>query len=106
MSLLDSLAARFGFYKASQPIPGVLLSEADSHKWDMPSATVAEKQAMLYALSTWISTATDHVAGIGSAGVFSVKSTGALQDSDDDDEDIPNHPFELLLRKPNPSQSR
>ncbi len=106
MNILDTLAARFGFYKASQPIPGVLLAEADSHKWDMPSATVAEKQAMLYTLSTWISTAVDHVAGIGSSGVFSVKRTGQLQDSDADDEDIPNHPFELLLRKPNPAQSR
>lgn len=108
MSILDSLAARLGYAKAPKQaaeVPGILLSEAGAYKWNMPSAMVAEKQAMLYAQLTWIATAIDWVAELGSAGKFCVKKTGTLLDSDEDDEEIPNHPFELLLRRPNPMQS-
>jgi phage portal protein BeeE len=107
MGLIDTLAARLGYAKAADMRPpAVMLSAADSQRWEMPDASVAERQASLYTQLTWISTAIDRVAEIGSAGIFSVKKTGTLQDTDDDDEDIPNHEFEMLLRKPNPAQSR
>lgn len=106
MTLIDRLLAPFGYSKASPRPPGALLSMADSQRWEMPDASVAEKQIRLYAMLTWIATAIDHVAGIGSAGIFSVMETGTALDDDQDDEDIPNHPFELLLRRPNPKQSR
>lgn len=108
MTILDSLAARFGFVKAPKApadIPAYLRSEADSYRWNIPSAAVAESQAQLYARLTWVATAIDWVAELGSAGKFCVKRAGTLQDSDADDEEIPNHPFELLLRRPNPLQS-
>jgi phage portal protein BeeE len=106
MSLFDNVLARFGYSKAQPRPPSELMALADGYRWDIPDASVAEKQAKLYAMSTWIATAVDRVAEIGAAAVFSVAKTGALQDSETDDEDVPNHPFELLLRKPNPSQSR
>lgn len=105
MNLIDRLLAPFGYSKLTPAPPSELMALADGYKWEMPDASAAEKQAKLYAMSTWISTAIDHVAQIGSAAEFSVYKTGALTDSDADDEDQPNHPLELLLRRPNPSQS-
>lgn len=84
--------------------PAMLLAQADSQRWDMPDATIAEKQAKLYAALTWIATAVDRTAEIASAAEFSVKKLAGGPDGED--EDLTNHPFELLLHRPNPSQSK
>lgn len=95
-----------GYAKAGVPIPSILRSEADSHRWDPPSATAAEKQERLYANLTWISTAVDRVADIGATAIFSVKQQAGPDDDEGEDIDLPNHEFEKVLRRPNPSQSR
>ncbi len=105
MTIFDNLLARFGYSKAQPTPPSDLLAIGEGYKWEMPDATIAERQGKLYAMSTWVSTAIDRVAEIGSAAQLSVFKTGALEDSDADDEDLTNHPLELLLRRPNPSQS-
>jgi phage portal protein BeeE len=106
MTFIDTLAARLGFFKAPQPTPDTLMALGDAYRWEYPDLGAAEKQARLYAALTWVATAIDQVASIGSAAQFSVKRTGTEIDKDEDDVDIPNHPFELLLRRPNPAQSR
>src|SRR3990167_11493369 len=104
MSFLDRLLAPLGYAKANKPAPTMLLALGDSKRWEVPQADQAEKQARLYAALTWIATAIDRTAEVAAGGVFSVKRRA--QGPDGDDEDIPNHPFELLLRRPNPAQSR
>ena len=105
MGILDSLAARLGYAKA-QPIraPGEMLSMAEGYRWDMPQAYDAERQMRLYAALTWISTAIDTKAKIAAAGKFSVTRIVG-EPGGADDEEIPNHPFELLLHRPNQMQS-
>lgn len=107
MSILDTLAARLGYTKAqpAQQVPGEMLSVAAGFRWDMPSAMVAERQMQLYQLVTWIATAIDIPAGMAADGKFKVQRIAGEPDGPDDEE-IANHPFELLLDRPNPGQSR
>lgn len=104
-TFLDRMLAPLGYTKRTDPAPPQAMSLlAEGSRWEMPDATVAEKQARLYAALTWIATAVDRTAELGSAGVYSVSQEQGGPDGDS--ADLPNHPFELLLRKPNPSQSR
>lgn len=107
MSILDTLAARLGYAKAQgdKRPPGEMLSIADSYHWDVPEAQEAEKQMRLYAALTWINTAIDRTAEIAAGGIYHVRKVSG-EPGGADDEEIPNHPFEQLLRKPNPGQSR
>lgn len=107
MTILDNLLARIGYAKAqpAKPPPGEMLAIADGFRWDMPSAMVAERQMQLYALVTWISTAIDIPASIAADGQYKVQKISGEPDGADDEE-ITNHPFELLLDRPNPTQSR
>jgi phage portal protein BeeE len=106
MNLLDTLAARLGYAKATgKPAPAQLLSMADGYRWEMPDASEAEKQIRLYQQLTWFSTAIDNTANIAATGVFGVRQV-AGEPGGADDKDLPNHEFEKLLRRPNPSQSR
>jgi len=105
MTILDNFLARIGYAKAHAapvPVPGELLALAGSYKWDMSTADGAGKQAQLYAAVNWISAAIERVAEFGGVAQFSVTRQAG---PDDADTDIPNHPFELLLRHPNPDQS-
>lgn len=107
MGILDTLASRLGYFKAKgdpRP-PGEMLSIADGFRWDMPLAEDAERQMRLYAQLTWISTAIDRTAEIAAGGKFQVYKV-AGEPGGADDEEVPNHEFEKLLHKPNPSQSR
>src|SRR3990167_10255864 len=103
MGLLDGLLSRLGYFKASRPIPDEFSDLAEGYRWSMPSATVAERQANLYANLTWISTAVDRTADIAVTAPYSVRRV--IGGPDGDEEDLPNHPYELLLRRPNPLQS-
>lgn len=104
MSRALALLDEWGYRKAAQPpAPAMLMAQADGQRWQMPDAMVAERQARLYTALTWIATAVDNVAMLGAGGVLSVKQL--VGGPDGDEKDIPNHPFELLLRKPNPKDS-
>lgn len=106
MSIIDNVLARIGYFKTPSNIrpPSEFLTVADAYRWETPSAFTPEKQAALYAALTWIATAIDRTAEIAAGGVFSVKRV-AGEPGGGDDEDLPNHPFEVLLRRPNPMQS-
>lgn len=107
-NFLDNVLARFGYAKAPvpyEPPPAQLRAMADGYKWDVPDASLHERQARLYAALSWIRMAVDNTAQMGAAGVYSVaRQVG--EPGGADDEDLPNHPFEKLLRRPNPLQSR
>lgn len=105
MGILDSLAARLGYTKAQYRAPAEMLSLAEGYRWGMPVADEAEKQMRLYAALTWIATAIDRTAEIAAQAEFSVTRIVG-EPGGADDEEIPNHEFELLLNKPNPMQSR
>jgi phage portal protein BeeE len=84
--------------------PAEILRMADGYRWEIPDAYSHEKQAKLYALNTWIRTAIDHTAALGAGAQYSVAKL-VDEPGGADDEDIPNHDFERLLRRPNPMQS-
>lgn len=101
------MLAPFGYVKAPAEVrpPAEMLRMADGYRWEMPDGSTAEKQIKLYAVQTWIATAVDHTANIAATALYSVKRV-AGEPGGGDDEDLPNHDFENLLRRPNPSQSR
>lgn len=101
MNIIDRFLSQFGYAKAkaNAPIPGWLRAESDAARWSMPDASKAEGQARLYQTLTWIATAIDTTANAAATTVFSVKEVQG-----EDTVDVPNHEFELLLRRPNPHQ--
>lgn len=103
MSVLDRVLGFFGYTKAapSSP-PGFIRAMGRSERWDYdPDLSQTLAQADLYRVSTWIQVAISHVANTAAVVPFSVyERNGEKWD------DVVNHPFELLLDKPNPMQSR
>lgn len=102
-NLITTILGRLGFVKAGQvakPSPWQA-SEAREASWDQPDLGVISNQADLYRVLSWVFAAVDAKANMASSSLLSVKRmTG------EDTEDIPNHPFEALMRRPNPLQSR
>jgi len=103
MSIFDTLAQVLGYTK-TQPIDRPVswqMAEAEAGQWSIPPLTLPAAQAELYQRLTWVQ--------IAIASVASTAATAALNvfESDGEDEtDVPNHPFEKLLQRPNPLQSR
>jgi len=100
MSLLDTVLARLGYIKA-QRYPDWALAYAEANKWAIPDGSQHEVQARLYRQLDWIATAIDVRSETAALTPFDVKRRQS-----EDSVDIPNHPFELLLQRPNPVQSR
>jgi len=119
MGLLDRLVRRLGYepinYYALTPRggagasksvpltdpPAFLRAEAVAEQYSIPDRSLPEAQLELYQRLTWVQIAVSTVASIGATTAFNVM---ALQG--EDTADLPNHPFELLLRRPNPLHSR
>ena len=101
MNLFDSIAARLGYMKAKQPIPNWLLASAGSEQFRIPDGSLWESQARLYQQLSWVQIAVSRVAQSCATTAFSVSKLVK-----EEKEDIINHPFELLLNKPNPLMSR
>jgi len=90
--------------KASQKRPDwpdVALRAADAERWTVPDYALANNQEGLYRKLSWVNIAVSFVARACAAQALNVKRYVA-----EDTEDIVNHPFEMLLRRPNPSMSR
>lgn len=82
--------------------PRWLLELADSEQYQMPDPSIYEHQAQMYRVSSWVLTAVAMAASSGSLTPFSVARVVAGKEP----KDIPNHPFEMLLKRPNPMDSR
>jgi len=105
MGWLDNLLSRIGYTKAGkepqQKYPPFLLQTAGNLKYSLPDPSLYANQAELYQRLSWVNIAVSAVADTAATALLSVKRSKG-----EEDKDIPNHPFEELLKRPNPLQSR
>lgn len=87
--------------KADVQAPSWLRSTGTWEPFTMPDLEDAKEQTRLYTKLSWIATAVNTVATTAAGAPFQV-----MQRMGEDKEGIPNHPFELLLERPNPMMSR
>ncbi len=102
MGLLDALANRFGFArKASGQYPAWARDTADAQKWTLPNPAIFANQAHIYRALSWVGTAIDIL-----AQTAAVTPARVLTVNNEKRSEVTNHPFEQLLNKPNPEDSR
>lgn len=109
MGVLENFAYRLGSIRRSyegglkgiKNLPRWLERTADVEQYKMPDMTVATNQAELYRRLSWVSIAVKHVSNSFATTPLEVKRIVG-----EEEESIPNHPFEKLLMRPNPMQSR
>ena len=120
MSIIDRLANRFGFMnrreaekaaeKALEEIKAVV---SNPPSWlrataeyeglqDINSLGTSKHQVSLFNRLSWVNTAVRHVAGQASVVPFEVSE----QSANEEKEKIDSHELELLLQRPNPTESR
>jgi HK97 family phage portal protein len=95
---------KFGALKAeidAARMPEFLMDRAESAAWDLPDMGVFENQARLYTRLSWVYSAVTIVGQSCALQALNIKKYRGERTKD-----IDNHPFELLLGKPNPLQSR
>jgi len=103
MNLFDRVARRFGYMKtqrATQPSPW-LQAEGAAAQWAIPDGAMWEHQSELYRRLSWVQIAVSTVAQVAATTPFNV-----YQINGEEQDDMPNHPFEMLLNHPNPLDSR
>lgn len=104
MSIIDNLLQRFGYAKAvgKQPVYNpMILSDAQGAGMDWPSQFGYEEAAKMFTRLSWVNTAISIF-----AQTAAITPLNVLEIAGEEDKDVPNHPFEQLLLKPNPNQSR
>jgi HK97 family phage portal protein len=101
MSIVSDILARWGYIKAKPPAPEMLLASADYARWQTLDLGITEAQSELYQRLSWVAIAVNFLSNAVSSQPFNVKRMEGEQTVD-----VPNHPFETLLRRPNPMQSR
>lgn len=102
MSRLLTLAHETGLIKSEPDNPVQWqLDTARNTRFDIPDGTLYKTQASLYQRLSWLQIAVSAVARAAATDPLSVKKL-----VDEKTEAIVNHPFELLLKEPNPLQSR
>lgn len=102
MTLLDRLAGILGYTKA--PItqaPAWLSAQAMAEQYNLPEMTLPDRQLELYQRLSWVQIAVNLTAQTAASVPYHV-----MQLSGEDTDAIENHPFEMLLRRPNPMYSR
>jgi HK97 family phage portal protein len=85
-----------------ESVPRWLAETADTYRLRMPDPSVYGNQADLYRKLSWVLSACEITAQFAATAKFSVSRIIA----DREPRDIPNHPFEMLLRRPNPLDGR
>ena len=87
--------------KKAENSPSFLMRTAHNERFSIPDYGLAENQLQAYQLLGWITEAVSIVARYA-AGI----ELEVFQLVGEDKNSVLNHPFEMLLRKPNPLQSR
>ncbi len=82
----------------SKPVARWLLPEAEAEEWQMPDPAIHENQTKLYATLDTIGAVVDIVTETCIDADFDIL--------DSNDKEIDNHPFDLLINKPNEFDSR
>jgi HK97 family phage portal protein len=85
-----------------ESVPRWLAETADAYHLRMPDPSVYGNQADLYRKLSWVLSACEITAQFAATAKFNVSRIIA----DKEPRDIPNHPFEMLLKKPNPLDGR
>ena len=103
MSILDSVLTRLGYGKmqAIENLPAMLSATAEGQRYNVPPLVMPEAQSELYQRLSWVQVAVGAVAQAAAVERISVH-----QLEGEDEVDIPNHPLEMLLLRPNPLHSR
>jgi len=103
MGIIDNIANRLGYakYSSNMRAPAIFGRMAEANQFNIPSGKLSQTQAELYQRISWVNIAVSNVAKLASTVKFEVKSIEGEKLTQ-----IDNHPFEQLLRKPNPLQSR
>lgn len=102
MNLIDSILSRFGYTKAAVPNPPAwLAATAEYYQMWQPDLQEPQAQADLYRRLSWVHAAVSTVARTAAPVALSVQ-----REENEELADIPAHPFERLLRRPNPLMSR
>lgn len=103
MSIIDNLLKKMGYqkYQADMRAPAIFGRTAEASQFQIPRGELAQTQSELYQRISWINIAVSNVAKRASTVKFEVKKLEGEKTVQ-----IDNHPFEELLRKPNPLQSR
>jgi len=117
MGLLDAIANRLGYSRRdTDPYaliprqtktatmanpPAWLQAEGSDERYSIPGRELPEAQLELYQRLSWLQIAVNHVATTAAGTGFNVMQADGEQLTG-----IPNHPFEILLRRPNPLASR
>lgn len=102
-NLINTILGRLGLVKAqalARPAPWQI-AEAQEESWQLPDMGIVSNQTDLYRVLSWVYAAVDAKANMASGAMLSVKRMEGEKTVD-----IPNHPFEELLRRPNPLQSQ
>ena len=102
MSIFSWIANRIvGYMKAESFPPEFLRRTAEAQKFSIPSGDLWKSQAELYQRLSWVHAVVGAVAESCAVAKFEVKKMVGEKT-----ESIVNHPYELLLQKPNPLMSR
>ena len=102
MTFTDRIANWFGYTKAAVPKPPNWLSlTANAEQYNIPDRSLPEAQLELYQRLSWVQIAVGQVASMVATVPFGVSSMRG-----EDTDAVENHPFELLLNRPNPLMSR
>lgn len=81
--------------------PAWLRASATAERYTLPDLSLSERQADLYTKLSWIQIATHTV-----ANAIATQPLNVLRMVGEKTEQVKNHPFEQLLRRPNPLDSR
>ena len=103
MGIIERILNRNGYIKYSSDMraPAIIRQMAEHNKFSVPSGTLAQTQAELYQRLSWVNIAVSMVARLAAIVQFNV-----MKWEGEKKVQVENHDFEILLRKPNPLQSR
>jgi HK97 family phage portal protein len=102
MNIFENLRNLFSGKTQAVTRPSVWQGEqAAANLWNVPDMQAQDNQLSLYETLSWVQIAVSTVAQYAAAVPLQVHTTMG-----EDEEDITNHPFEMLLKRPNPLQSR
>ena len=101
MGLIDKLASRMGYAKAKPELARWLMETASYESMTYPQYVDNKNKLSYYQRVSWVNIAIDKIATIASGAAWNVKRLEGEQTVD-----IPNHPFEKVLKSPNPTMGQ
>jgi HK97 family phage portal protein len=104
MGLIENLLKNMGYekrYPKKPPIPAWYRASAGQEQYTIPDLSVYQNQATLYQKLSWVNVAVTLLSNVAASTRFKVVLV-----KNDKDEEVIDHPFEKLIKRPNPDQSQ